>query len=120
MVADGGNFFSISVTPDNRWPAGCSTIFTQHEHHQLRGDPDDRAEQKAHAHPVRRRLTPARINRRYQDSRCRSLGYVRFTGATPPSSLEAPVRPGHGGVWRGGASKTNASVTLQSTRYLYA
>jgi hypothetical protein len=23
MVADNGGFFSISVTPDNRWPAGC-------------------------------------------------------------------------------------------------
>ncbi|HMP82534.1 MAG TPA: hypothetical protein PKA41_07475 [Verrucomicrobiota bacterium] len=23
MVADNGNFFSISVTPDNRWPSGC-------------------------------------------------------------------------------------------------
>jgi hypothetical protein len=23
MVADNGNFFSISVTPDDRWPAGC-------------------------------------------------------------------------------------------------
>jgi len=23
FVADNGNFFSISVTPDNRWPAGC-------------------------------------------------------------------------------------------------
>jgi hypothetical protein len=23
LVADNGNFFSISVTPDNRWPAGC-------------------------------------------------------------------------------------------------
>jgi hypothetical protein len=23
LVADNGNFFSISVTPDDRWPAGC-------------------------------------------------------------------------------------------------
>jgi hypothetical protein len=23
MAADNGNFFSISVTPDNRWPSGC-------------------------------------------------------------------------------------------------
>jgi hypothetical protein len=23
LVADNGNFFSISVTPDNRWPSGC-------------------------------------------------------------------------------------------------
>jgi hypothetical protein len=23
LVADNGNFFSISVTPDNRWPVGC-------------------------------------------------------------------------------------------------
>jgi hypothetical protein len=23
LVADNGNFFSVSVTPDNRWPAGC-------------------------------------------------------------------------------------------------
>jgi hypothetical protein len=28
MVADNGNFFSISVTPDNRWPANCFNHFT--------------------------------------------------------------------------------------------
>jgi hypothetical protein len=28
MVADNGNFFSISVTPDNRWPANCFSHFT--------------------------------------------------------------------------------------------
>ena len=27
MVADNGNFFSISVTPDHRWPAGCFDHF---------------------------------------------------------------------------------------------
>jgi len=27
MVADNGNFFSISVTPDDRWPAGCFNHF---------------------------------------------------------------------------------------------
>jgi hypothetical protein len=28
FVADNGNFFSISVTPDDRWPAGCFNHFT--------------------------------------------------------------------------------------------
>jgi len=28
MVADNGSFFSISVTPDNRWPANCFGHFT--------------------------------------------------------------------------------------------
>jgi hypothetical protein len=28
MVADNGNFFSISVTPDNRWPANCFSHFS--------------------------------------------------------------------------------------------
>jgi len=28
MVADNGNFFSISVTPDDRWPANCFSHFT--------------------------------------------------------------------------------------------
>ena len=28
MVADNGNFFSISVTPDDRWPANCFDHFT--------------------------------------------------------------------------------------------
>ena len=28
MVADNGNFFSISVTPDDRWPSGCFDHFT--------------------------------------------------------------------------------------------
>ena len=28
MVADNGNFFSISVTPDDRWPASCFDHFT--------------------------------------------------------------------------------------------
>jgi hypothetical protein len=28
LVADNGNFFSISVTPDDRWPAGCFGHFT--------------------------------------------------------------------------------------------
>ncbi|MBC8094700.1 MAG: hypothetical protein H7Y43_02700 [Akkermansiaceae bacterium] len=28
MVADNGNFFSISVTPDDRWPEGCFNHFT--------------------------------------------------------------------------------------------
>jgi hypothetical protein len=28
MVADNGNYFSISVTPDNRWPAGCFNQLT--------------------------------------------------------------------------------------------
>ena len=27
LVADNGNFFSISVTPDDRWPAGCFDHF---------------------------------------------------------------------------------------------
>jgi hypothetical protein len=28
MVADNGNYFSISVTPDDRWPSGCFTNLT--------------------------------------------------------------------------------------------
>ena len=28
LVSDNGNFFSISVTPDDRWPAGCFDHFT--------------------------------------------------------------------------------------------
>jgi hypothetical protein len=28
MVADNGSFFSISVTPDDRWPSGCFDHFT--------------------------------------------------------------------------------------------
>ncbi|MFZ0827998.1 MAG: hypothetical protein WAO02_11300 [Verrucomicrobiia bacterium] len=28
MVADNGSFFSISVTPDNRWPSGCFNHLT--------------------------------------------------------------------------------------------
>src|SRR5208282_409617 len=28
MVADNGNFFSISVTPDDRWPPNCFNDFT--------------------------------------------------------------------------------------------
>jgi hypothetical protein len=28
MVADNGNYFSISVTPDDRWPAGCFNDLT--------------------------------------------------------------------------------------------
>jgi hypothetical protein len=28
MVADNGNFFSISVTPDDRWPPSCFDHFT--------------------------------------------------------------------------------------------
>ncbi|MGO8765931.1 MAG: PKD domain-containing protein [Limisphaerales bacterium] len=28
LVADNGNFFSISVTPDNRWPPNCFNNFT--------------------------------------------------------------------------------------------
>src|SRR5262249_31315581 len=28
LVADNGNFFSISVTPDDRWPSGCFNHLT--------------------------------------------------------------------------------------------
>ena len=28
MVADNGNYFSISVTPDDRWPPGCFNHLT--------------------------------------------------------------------------------------------
>ena len=47
LVADNGNYFSISVTPDDRWPANVFHRFDEHQHHEFRGHPDHRHERRS-------------------------------------------------------------------------
>ncbi|HTH46967.1 MAG TPA: hypothetical protein VMB21_05610 [Candidatus Limnocylindria bacterium] len=114
LVADNGNFFSISVTPDNRWPAGCFSHFTSisitnFEVIQTTGPaegPRSPGAPAANAGPDQSGAWGQPVS---------LSGFVSFTGATPAIHWKAYSGPGT--VTFGDASKTNttASFSLPGT-----
>lgn len=109
LVADNGNFFSISVTPDNRWPAGCfdhftSISITNFEVIQTTGPaegPRSPGAPSANAGPDQA-VTPGQT--------ASLSGFVHFTGATPAIHWKAYSGPGT--VTFGDASKTNTTASF--------
>ncbi len=109
MVADNGNFFSISVTPDNRWPGGCFSHFTSisitnFEVIQTTGaneGPRSPGAPKATAGPDQSAVPGQPVP---------LAGFVSFTGITPQFQWKQYSGPGVATF--GDASKTNTTVTF--------
>ena len=110
LVADNGNFFSISVTPDDRWPAGCfdhlSTVgITNFEAIQATGSTQGARSPgapTAFAGPDRSASVgvPAQLQ-----------GFVSFTNAFPTTNLWKRYS-GPTNVTFVNAALTNTSVTF--------
>jgi hypothetical protein len=111
MVADNGNFFSISVTPDDRWPAGCfdhltSIAITNFEVVQTTGPsegPRSPGAPTADAGPDQFILpgTMAQLH-----------GGVGFTGAVPV--IQWRMYSGPGTVTFGNAASTNTTASFSA------
>lgn len=111
MVADNGNFFSISVTPDNRWPANCFDDFTSISITDFEviqttgptGGPRSAGAPVANAGPDQSVVpgSPAQLQ-----------GLVNFTG-TPPV-IQWQFYSGPGTVTFGNASQTNTTANFST------
>jgi PKD domain len=111
MVADNGNFFSISVTPDDRWPANCfgdltSLSITNFEVIQTtgpNGGPRSPGAPVANAGPDQSILlgTPAQLQ-----------GVVSYSGAQP--AIEWQLYSGPGTVTFGDATQSNTTATFSA------
>jgi hypothetical protein len=109
MVADNGNFFSISVTPDNRWPANCFNDFTSisitnFEVVQTTGPnegPRSPGVPTANAGPDQS-IVPGRP--------AQLQGVVNFTGAPPV--IQWQLYSGPGTVTFGNAAQTNTTASF--------
>jgi len=109
MVADNGNFFSISVTPDDRWPQGCfdnltSVSITNFEVIQTTGPnegPRSPGAPTASAGPDRSVLPGYPLPLQ---------GVVNFTGAPPVIQWKLYLGPGP--VAFGNANQTNTTATF--------
>jgi hypothetical protein len=111
MVADNGNFFSISVTPDDRWPANCfndltSISITNFEVIQTTGPnegPRSPGAPTADAGPNQSILlgTLAQLQ-----------GAVGYTGAVP--AIQWRLYSGPGTVTFGNAAQTNTSASFSA------
>jgi len=110
LVADNGNFFSISVTPDDRWPAGCfdnlSTVgITNFEAVQATGaneGPRSPGAPTADAGPDQTASVGIPVPLQ---------GFVRFTNTYPATSLWKRYS-GPTNVSFVNASQTNTLVTF--------
>jgi hypothetical protein len=111
LVADNGNFFSISIAPDDRWPANAfdditSVGITNFEVVQSTGPtggPRSPGAPGANAGPDQ--TLPA-----YQAAQLQ--GYVSFTGALP--AIQWSEYSGPGPVTFGNAGITNATATFST------
>jgi hypothetical protein len=111
MVADNGNYFSISVTPDDRWPANCfndltSVAITNFEVIQTTGTnegPRSAGAPVADAGPDQ--ATPVGQPFKLQ-------GAVLFTGAPPVISWK--LYSGTGPVIFGDATLTNTTANFSA------
>ena len=109
MVADNGNFFSISVTPDNRWPANCfnnlrSVIITNFEVISTTGPnegPRSPGAPTAHAGADR----TVSMNTPVQ-------GFVNFSN--PATTNKWKQYSGPGNVTFGDAALTNTTATFSA------
>jgi hypothetical protein len=111
MVADNGNYFSISVTPDDRWPPGCfddltSISATNFEVIQTTGPnegPRSPGAPAANAGPDR--MVPVGVP-------VTLSGFVTYSN-TPPAILWKRYS-GPGTVTFGNASQTNTTATFSA------
>ena len=111
LVADNGHYFSISVTPDDRWPANCfddlnSVAITNFEVIQTTGPsegPRSAGAPVADAGPDQ--TAPA-------GSPLQLQGAVAFTGAPPAISWK--LYSGPGAVTFGDATLTNTPVNFSA------
>jgi hypothetical protein len=111
MVADNGNYFSISVTPDDRWPDNCfghltSISITNFEVIQTTGPtegPRSPGAPSANAGPDQSVLLghPAQLQ-----------GSVHFTGAPP--AIQWKLYSGPAPVGFGNAAQTNTTAAFTS------
>jgi hypothetical protein len=111
MVADNGNFFSISVTPDDRWPSNCfndltSISITNFEVIQTTGPsggPRSLGAPMANAGSAQSVAlgAPAQVQ-----------GFVIFTGAPP--AVQWVLYSGPGPVIFGNAAQTNTTATFSA------
>jgi hypothetical protein len=110
LVADNGNFFSISVTPDDRWPVGCfnrlsSMSITNFEVIQTSGPnegPRSPGAPTAHAGPNQTAFVGIPVN---------LPGFVNYT-STAPLFVRWQIYTGSTNVSFGDATLTNTTVTL--------
>jgi hypothetical protein len=109
LVADNGNFFSISVTPDDRWPDSCfdhftSISITNFEIVQTTGPnegPRSPGAPSANAGPDQSIAVGAPLQLQ---------GFVSFSG-TPPA-IQWEFYSGPGTVTFGNAAQTNTTATF--------
>jgi len=113
LVADNGNFFSISVTPDDRWPGGVfdhlSTIsVTNFEVVQATGPnegPRSPNPPVPSAGPDQAVALGTTANLR---------GFVSFNPTNPPPTVAWQFYSGPGTVTFGDATKTNTTATFSA------
>ena len=113
LVADNGNFFSISVTPDDRWPGGAfdhlSTIsITNFEVVQTTGPiegPRSPNPPVANAGPDQTVALGTTADLR---------GFVSFNPTNPPPTVAWQFYSGPGTVTFGDATKTNTTATFSA------
>jgi hypothetical protein len=111
MVADNGNFFSISVTPDDRWPANCfddltSISITNFEVVQTTGPnqgPRSPGAPAANAGPAQSVMA---------GEAAQLQGTVSFMGAPP--IIQWQLYSGPGTVTFGNPAQTNTTVTFSA------
>lgn len=111
MVADNGNFFSISVTPDDRWPANCfndltSISITNFEVIQTTGSNQGPRSPgaptvSAGTNQVAAIGVPVQL-----------AGSAAFTGAPP--AIQWQLYSGPGSVTFGNAASTNTTATFNT------
>jgi len=115
LVADNGNFFSISVTPDDRWPANCfndltSISITNFEVVQSTGPTGGpRSPGAPTANAGANQFIPP-------GSAAQLQGVVSYTGALP--AIQWQLYSGPGAVTFGNASQTNTTANF-STNGVY-
>jgi hypothetical protein len=111
MVADNGNFFSISVTPDDRWPANCfndltSISITNFEVIQSTGPdegPRSPGAPSAYAGPNQSAAVGAPLPLQ---------GTVSYTGAPP--AIQWQLYSGPGTVTFGNAAQASTTATFSA------
>jgi hypothetical protein len=111
MVADNGGFFSISVTPDDRWPSGCFDHFTSISITNFEviqttgtnGGPRSAGAPAANAGPDQTVAfgQPAQL-----------AGVVSFSNAPPV--IRWKTNSGPGAVTFGNAAQTNTTATFSA------
>jgi len=111
LVADNGNYFSISVTPDNRWPPGCfdhltslsATNFEVTQSTGTNGGPRSPGAPAADAGP----------DQTIQFGQPATLpGLVSFSNAPPAVQWKQYAGPGT--VTFGNAAQTNTTATFST------